>query len=743
MNRLAPTLVSRLPIWNGPPNPSGRNWFTVKDSATETDTVEILIYDQIGKDWYSEDGVSAKDFDTALKAIASDKKILVRINSPGGNVWDGLAIYNMLKARGEKVTCRVDGIAASIASVICMAGHRVEMPANSMLMMHEPSSLCGGNSEDMRRMADLLDQHADVIANTYAQRSGKSKETMRAFMRAETWMSGDDAKKQNLCDDVTAQVSLTASLNSFDLSSFRHVPETLKNKSGTSPNPTPAPVMNRQQLIKLLNTLKVTFNNSATDEELFALVMAYTPPTAAAASAPAGGPATTPAPTTAPAAAGASAPSNVIDVTAAITAALAPVTAQLAAAKKEKITNIINGLVENNQLTAAEAPAAIARASQDESYLTELSARPAILPGAEPVSAQVDVVGNSPKEIEQGILRNWGGNTILTAQQAGERGRVRAAIIAKHLDRLMPILNTNTVSSDLKRTVILQQAIRAFAIKVMALANFSTRLNGFKLEGTDKVAVPYFALNTTASTAFVAANGYDTFGNTNSDAKTVTIDKRQYQGLKWTSSELARQPFMDVLMGAALLAEQLGLDVVNDVLSLVTLATYGASVKAENAAAFDTDDVIDLKGVADLANWPGIGRSLMLNSSYDVSLLKDKAIKDSSAWGDNAPIREGRIFRLSGFDYMGDARVPSNSENLEGFIAWKSAILVAFAPVDPTPEVRQQLSRYEVITEPTTGATFEYRLWGNPDMDQTREIIEANYGKVAGEAAALKRITNQ
>jgi hypothetical protein len=265
-----------------------------------------------------------------------------------------------------------------------------------------------------------------------------------------------------------------------------------------------------------------------------------------------------------------------------------------------------------------------------------------------------------------------------------------------------------------------------------------------KLEGTDKVTVPYFALNTTGSTDFVAANGYDTFANTNQDAKTVTVDKRKYLGISWTSSELARQPFLDIGMDALLTGEQLGLDVVNDVLSLVTLATFGATVKAEPAASFDSDDVMDLKGVADTANWPGMGRSLLLNSTYDVNLLKDNAIKNAMAFGDNSPIREGRIVRIGGFDYFPDARIPSPAnEFLQGMIAFKSALLVAFAPVDPTEEVRNLLTRYEVVVEPGTGATFEYRLWGSADLDTSRQIIEANYGKVAGEAAAIKRITSQ
>jgi hypothetical protein len=319
----------------------------------------------------------------------------------------------------------------------------------------------------------------------------------------------------------------------------------------------------------------------------------------------------------------------------------------------------------------------------------------------------------------------------------------RAQIIAANLSRILPVLNTNTISSDLKRNVILQQSMRAFAVRILPLSAFSLSLNAPRLEGTDKVAVPYWPLDSTSSTAFVAGNGYNTFGNTNADAKAVTIDKRYYQGLSVTSSELARQPFINVAMSAMLKAEKLGADVVNDVLTLVTVANFGASSKAEASTAFDHEDIADLKGVADLANWPSIGRSLVLNSAYDVNVLKDTAIASAMNFGDSGPIQEGRIQRVYGFNYFPDARVPSNSENLEGFIAFPSAMLVAFSPIGPTAEVRQQLTRYEVVVEPSSGAQLEYRAWGDASMDTTYEVIEANYGYLKGEAAALKRITNQ
>ena len=190
-------------------------WFEVKNKA-DSGPVEILIYDQIGKDWWDGSGVQAKDFAAALKDIPKDKEIVVAINSPGGNVWDGLAIYNQLKMRGDKVTTRVDGLAASIASIIALAGHDVQIPANGLFMIHDPSGMCMGTADEMEQMAAELDKHADVLAGIYAEKTGRTAADMRALMRAETWMTGEEAVEGKFADTVTDEIALSASASQAD-----------------------------------------------------------------------------------------------------------------------------------------------------------------------------------------------------------------------------------------------------------------------------------------------------------------------------------------------------------------------------------------------------------------------------------------------------------------------------------------------------------------------------------------------
>jgi ATP-dependent protease ClpP protease subunit len=702
---------------------------------------EILVHGPIGKSFWSDEGISGKEFTDALNEIPAGEKVTIGVNSQGGAVGEGLAIYNAIKRRAADITVRIDGYALSIASFFPLAASKVVSPKSSIWMIHNAWSWAEGNAAEMRDAADMLETHDRVILAAYTAKTGKSESEIKKAMADETWLSGAEAIAWKLADEEGQN---TPDLEALD---FTNAPKNFREskripqaafkisapQQGADKTAVTQSIMNRDKILALLKKHGIKVPDNATDEQLLALV--ETIPTAPPAGQPAaaGG---TPAANSSAGAGAASAGDNQ-DVRARLTT----IEAAYAREREARIGAEIDECITEHRIPVAQRAGWLKRAMADETVLSDLRAMPQNLPGGDAIGGDVQVVAEDPKSIEKAVLNLWG-KGVQAAESAMARARQRAAIISANLSRIMPVLNTNTVSTDLKRTVILQQSIRAFAIKVLPLSAFSTVFQAPRLEGTDKVAIPYFALDTTASTDFVAANGYDTLGNTNSDAKVLTVDKRKYQGLSFTSSELARQPFMDIGMGMMLKVEQLGVDVVNDVLSLVTLATYGAAVKTELASAFDSEDVIDLKGVADLANWPASGRSLMLNSGYDVNLLKDASIKGALNFGDSAPIREGRIQRIVGFDYFPDSRIPANGENLQGFIAFKSALLVGFSPITPTNEVRQQLTRYEVVVEPTTGVTLEYRAWGDPDKDTTKETVETNYGRVAGEAAALKRITS-
>jgi ATP-dependent Clp endopeptidase proteolytic subunit ClpP len=193
-----------------------RGWY---DFRAQARGAEIVIYDEIGAF-----GIPAKAFLDELKALGPVAELTVRINSPGGSVFDGVAIYNALKRHDAAITIWIDGIAASIASMIAMAGDEVVMPANAMLVLHDPSGLVAGTASDMRALAEALDRMKAGMVAAYRDKSGRDDAEIEALMREESWLSAQEAVALGLADRVEAPVRMAAH---FDLSRFRNAPPQL------------------------------------------------------------------------------------------------------------------------------------------------------------------------------------------------------------------------------------------------------------------------------------------------------------------------------------------------------------------------------------------------------------------------------------------------------------------------------------------------------------------------------------
>jgi ATP-dependent Clp protease, protease subunit len=202
-----------------------RRWYEFRAQARGAG---IVIYDEIGAF-----GMPAKAFLDELKALGPVAELTVRINSPGGSVFDGVAIYNALKRHDAAVTVWIDGIAASIASMIAMAGAEVVMPENAMLMLHDPSGLVMGTATDMRGMAEALDRMKAGMVAAYRDKSGRDDAEIEALMAAETWLSAQEAGDLGLADRVQEPVRIAAH---FDLSPFRNPPAQLAALAAT-PSP--------------------------------------------------------------------------------------------------------------------------------------------------------------------------------------------------------------------------------------------------------------------------------------------------------------------------------------------------------------------------------------------------------------------------------------------------------------------------------------------------------------------------
>jgi ATP-dependent protease ClpP protease subunit len=184
-----------------------RQWYTMK---AEDKTAEIVIYDQIGKSWWGEETVSAKSFLDNLSALGDVDAITLRVNSPGGDVFDGVAIHNALKNHKAKVTAQIDGIAASAASFVVMAADRIVMPSNSFMLIHGASGFVWGKADDARALADDLDRIDKSLTATYVARAKSTTEKVKALMKEDRLMDADEAKSWGFADEVTEPVKMAA-----------------------------------------------------------------------------------------------------------------------------------------------------------------------------------------------------------------------------------------------------------------------------------------------------------------------------------------------------------------------------------------------------------------------------------------------------------------------------------------------------------------------------------------------------
>lgn len=223
---------------------------SIEMRSTGDESAEILIYDRIGSGLF-QDGVTAKQFAGDLKALGPLKVLDVRINSPGGAVFEGLAIYNTLKRQKATVRVHIDGAALSIASAIAMAGDEIEMASEGLMMLHNATAVAAGDEGEMLRTAEMLKKVTENVAGIYADKSGLPREQVAALMAEETWFTADEALAKNL---ITAVSQTKAVTNSFDLSQFKNPPAALrqpvnhaepveeKPMSATAPETKPAEV---------------------------------------------------------------------------------------------------------------------------------------------------------------------------------------------------------------------------------------------------------------------------------------------------------------------------------------------------------------------------------------------------------------------------------------------------------------------------------------------------------------------
>jgi ATP-dependent Clp endopeptidase proteolytic subunit ClpP len=253
------------------PPENASDWFRIQNSVEDSDSTDVFVFDSIGG-WF---GLYADEFIEQLSGVTTSK-INLRLNSPGGSVFEGITIANALRAHPANVTVYVDGLAASIASVIMLAGDRVVMRPQSQVMIHAASGGCYGDSTDMIKMAEVLEFQTRNIAEAYAERTGRSVDEFLDLMAAETWFTAKEAVAMGLADEAMPMkpkqdaepASADARMHqSWDLSMYRYA----GREQAPAPK-VPAPVAMAGQVItaQTLGTHQLsteTLTNLATTPE--------------------------------------------------------------------------------------------------------------------------------------------------------------------------------------------------------------------------------------------------------------------------------------------------------------------------------------------------------------------------------------------------------------------------------------------------------------------------------------------
>lgn len=203
-------------------------------NAKGNNTGELMLYGDIASSTWWGDEITPKDFKADLDNLGDIQALNIYINSSGGDVFAGQAIYSMLKRHSATKNVYIDGLAASIASLIAMAGDRIIMPANAMMMVHRAWTVAMGNSNDFRKLAEDMDKIDESIITVYEAKTGMKQEDIIPLLDAETWMTAQDALDNGFCDEIEEEKQVAASLYdgflningvNMDLKRFKNAPK--------------------------------------------------------------------------------------------------------------------------------------------------------------------------------------------------------------------------------------------------------------------------------------------------------------------------------------------------------------------------------------------------------------------------------------------------------------------------------------------------------------------------------------
>jgi hypothetical protein len=293
----------------------------------------------------------------------------------------------------------------------------------------------------------------------------------------------------------------------------------------------------------------------------------------------------------------------------------------------------------------------------------------------------------------------------------------------------------NTLT-NLTNTIISRTALEAFVAALTPVRAFCTNISADAAERGDKIKV----MNTAAATAAAAFAGTYAMQDSTAEGLDVALDQHYFVSWYLTDKQIAEQPQLRIEQFGRQKGFQLAKKVLQDVLSLVTAANYGAAAFTGAASGFDADDVADLETTCDEADWPEIGRSLILKPTYHGSVVKDNAVQGTLGVDQSPVLSESRVRRLHNFDLYKSSLIPANGENLVGLAVHPDAML--FASRYLAPQEGADYADARALTDAETGITIGFRKWYDKDSGQMRNVLETLWGKLKGNGSACKRLVS-
>lgn len=591
---------------------------------------EILIHGPIGASFWSDDGITGKDFTDALNKFPTGTKVTVGVNSQGGQVKEGLAMRNAIARRSADITVRVDGYCMSAATLLPCAAGKVISPASSIWMIHPASIYTAGNATQLRKDAEMLDKHDDVLLNDYVTKSNgkKTEKELKAAMENETYLTGDEAVEWGLADEIGGEANLdteaiglpavTATVTEFPTEVKKKISAALAaaKQNPAKSGKTESQNMDKKIIIALLLSHGIQAAETETEEQLQAKLLKI--PKAAAPTVPAQ-------------------PYNVTDI--------ADLQKQVAAERKARITSAVTeaaaGKVSNEKLGWW-----VTQALADEvGVLAQLADIPVVAVASDPVGGHIEygaetvlagyegrpsqMVANlfkehkTPEARYQAMKENF---VTLSADDNRRKGQVKAE---------------NTFSATITTNFLILGCTTKLGPKIASLKAFS------KDNSTDPfkpLAVGVQKFNSTAqdgSTTIKNATTFGVLGDSTVAPVSITVD--QYtEPLHLTNAQLNNGFRMDDLISAKM--GSFGSKIMQVATTPITLANFNVLAALTRApGAFGFSDLATLWGQLKKANT----RNIVLDGEYLARLLNNPAFLSGAGGGD------GTNLKGFGWDYCG------------------------------------------------------------------------------------------